>query len=78
MTLAGQDGQRTRWVTGAVVRVLPDSDPLSSRFRDPAAADPGTVPGTAGGAVPDGAPTGSTPRSAGDDAPGTSGSTPQD
>ena len=33
VVLAGEDGQRTRWVTGAVVRVLVDTDPVSSRFR---------------------------------------------
>ena len=36
VTLAGEDGQRTRWVSGAVVRVLADTDPASSRYTVPA------------------------------------------
>ncbi len=35
LTLAGPDGGLTRWVSGAVVRVLPDTDPASSRYLDP-------------------------------------------
>jgi len=35
IVLAGEDGQRTRWVAGAVVRVLPDTDPMSSRYELP-------------------------------------------
>lgn len=63
--LAGEDGHRTRWVSGAVVRVLAETDPASSRFRDPTAVDPATdVTGTTD--------------APGDDAPGTTGSTRQD
>ena len=46
VVLAGEDGQRTRWVTGAVVRVLPDTDPVSSRYEVP-----GDLPGDAPGAA---------------------------
>ena len=63
VTLAGADGSLTRWVTGAVVRVLPDTDPASSRYRDPTTLDPDAGGTTLG---PD------------DDAPGPSGSTTQD
>jgi len=44
VTLRGADGHLTRWVKGAVVRVLPDSDPVSSRYQPPAAT--GTTDGT--------------------------------
>ena len=51
VVLAGEDGQRTRWVAGAVVRVLTDTDPVSSRYRAPDAASeqggrPAGSPGT--------------------------------
>lgn len=56
VTLQGIDGHTTRWIRGAVVRVLPDSDPASSRYRPPA-ADPdvtGTAPETGPPDVVDG------------------------
>lgn len=46
VTLRSEDGQRTRWVTGAVVRVLPETDPASSRYRDPSGDDAATDPTT--------------------------------
>ena len=39
VTLRGEDGNLTRWLTQAVVRVVPDSDPASSRYRPPATDD---------------------------------------
>lgn len=39
VTLRGPDGGLSRWVTGAVVRVLPDTDPASSRYQAPLATD---------------------------------------
>ncbi|MFC3687453.1 preprotein translocase subunit YajC [Aquipuribacter hungaricus] len=70
VVLAGEDGQRSRWLAAAVVRVLSDTDPASSRYVDPASpatsgdADVADVAGH--GAVdlgkrrPDGATPGST------------------
>lgn len=47
ITLRGPDGNLSRWVKGAVVRVLPDTDPASSRYQGPVAADAsGTADGT--------------------------------
>lgn len=52
VTLRGEDGQRTRWLAAAVVRVLPETDPASSRYRDPSddddVADPTTGPARPG------------------------------
>ena len=44
VTLQGEDGHRTRWVRAAVIRVLPDTDPASSRYQRPAEATDGTAP----------------------------------
>lgn len=35
VTLRGPDGDLSRWVKGAVIRVLPDTDPASSRYQAP-------------------------------------------
>ena len=55
VTLRGEDGQRTRWVRAAVVRVVPDTDPASSRYRDPTTttdpADPDAPRGDAPGST---------------------------
>lgn len=76
VVLAGEDGQRTRWVTGAVVRVLPDTDPVSSRYGAPGdvpgdADEPSTDPALAGpssdGARPGVVDLGKGPRSMGSD-----------
>ena len=60
VVLAGEDGQRTRWVTGAVVRVLPDTDPVSSRYEVP-----GVLPGDADELLTDPAATSAGPSSEG-------------
>lgn len=57
VVLAGEDGQRTRWVTAAVVRVLGPDDPASASYVPPAPATPGstdaaTDAGTDAGADP--------------------------
>lgn len=79
VTLAGEDGQRTRWVTAAVVRVLPDTDPASSRYQDPAAPGPGATDPAVADPVTDLDHPRDTPTDPGrDDAPGTTGSTRQD
>ena len=46
VVLAGEDGQRTRWVTAAVVRVLGPDDPASSSYVPPAATPSATDVGT--------------------------------
>lgn len=39
VTLRSADGHETRWVRGAVVRVVPETDPTSSRYDPEAGAD---------------------------------------
>ena len=80
VTLAAEDGQRTRWIAGAVVRVLADTDPASSRYRDPTVTDPAvTGPAAPGPGVVD---LDKSPRevpdSRGEDASGSTGTTTKD
>jgi len=81
VVLAGEDGQRTRWVTGAVVRVLPDTDPVSSRYvvpgdlasdADGPPTDPASVGPSSDGSRPAGVDLGKGPRDSrgSDQAPG--------
>ncbi|WP_380168298.1 preprotein translocase subunit YajC [Jannaschia sp. R86511] len=53
LTLRGPDGTLSRWVRGAVIRVLPDTDPASSRYQAPAGTTAGTEPATPTDAVDD-------------------------
>ncbi|MGJ7442718.1 preprotein translocase subunit YajC [Aquipuribacter sp. MA13-6] len=55
ITLRGPDGNLSRWVKGAVVRVLPDTDPASSRYQAPATTDPTDPTGTGTGTTDTGA-----------------------
>jgi preprotein translocase subunit YajC len=49
VTLQGPDGTRSRWVRGAVVRVVRDDEPASTRYVPPPTTAPDAEPGTAAG-----------------------------